>query len=92
MTTSRVPSCPACASSDGWIIDSPVGAVDRVRLDGSGVEELGLIAPAEGLAPLGRPEISCAACGVGTEDERLRGGILGAAVAAGRGRGPHPAH
>ena len=93
MTAKPAPACPACgASAGGWIIDSPVGAIDRVRLEGSGIEHLGLLAPAEGLAPLGRPEIRCAACDAAADEESLRAGILSAAVAIGRDRGTHPTH
>ncbi len=93
MSRIALPGCPACGTSEaGWLIDSPVAAVDRVRLDGSGLTPLGLLAPDEGLAPLGRPDIRCAACGATADAEVLRDAVLAAAIAADRGQGTHPPH
>ena len=80
MTSIGLPTCPACGGVDGWIIESPVSATDRVSLDASGVHLLGLFAPEEGFEPLGHPTIHCAACATITEVEELREAILGAAT------------
>ena len=80
MTSVGFPTCPACGRTDGWIIDSPVGAIDRVRLDGSGLTEVGLFAPDDGFDPLGRPLISCAGCETVAEGEELRAAVLVAAA------------
>jgi hypothetical protein len=80
MTPFGFPACPACSASEGWMIDSPVSATDRLRLDASGVHLLGLFPPEEGLEPLGHPIISCAACATIAEAEELRAAVLGAAT------------
>ena len=80
MTPIAIPACPACTATEGWIIESPVSATDRVRLDDSGVHDLGLVAPEEGFEPLGHPTIRCAACETIAEVEDLRAAVLGAAT------------
>jgi hypothetical protein len=62
------------------MIDSPVAAIDRVRIDRSGLKLVGLVKPAEGFEPLGRPVIRCVACGAVAEAPPLRGAILAAAT------------
>lgn len=81
MTAVALPACPACGSAEGWIIDSPVAAIDRVTVDANGVHEIGLVQPEDGLAPIGRPAIWCAACETIAEGEDLRDAVLGAATA-----------
>ena len=89
MTASAAPLCPACKSpSAAWEIDSPVRALDRAILDPDGLRLLGLAAPGEGLEPVDRPEIRCAACHVPATDSRLRDQVLTAASAATRGDAP----
>jgi hypothetical protein len=89
MTASAAPLCPACRSpSAAWEIDSPVRAVDRAILDLGGLRLLGLIVPGEGLEPVDRPEIRCAACHVPATDTGLRDQVLAAASAATRGEAP----
>jgi hypothetical protein len=89
MTASAAPLCPACHSpAAAWEIDSPVRALDRVILDPAGIRLLGLAAPAEGLEPVDRPEIRCAACRVPAMEAALRDAVLGAATAATRGEPP----
>lgn len=89
MTASAAPLCPACHSPEAaWEIDSPVRALDRVILDPSGLRLLGLVAPAEGLEPVDRPEIRCTACGQAATDGTLRDAVLAAATAASRGEAP----
>ena len=80
------PVCPSCSSQEpAWEIASPVRADDRVHFDASGLTELGLFPPDGGMEPLGRPVISCAACGTAASDETGEA-VLAAVVAAGR---PH---
>jgi hypothetical protein len=89
VTASAAPLCPACHSPGAaWEIDSPVRALDRVVLDPGGLRLLGLVAPAEGLEPVDRPEIRCAACGGTATDSTLRDAVLAAATAASRGEAP----
>ena len=89
MTASAAPLCPACKSpSAAWEIDSPVRALDRAILDLGGLRLLGLAAPGEGLEPVDRPEIRCAACHVPATDAGLRDQVLTAASAATRGEAP----
>jgi hypothetical protein len=89
MTASAAPLCPACHSpSAAWEIDSPVRAIDRAVLDPSGLRLLGLAVPDDGLEPVDRPEIRCAACRVPATDAGLRDQVLGAATAATRGEAP----
>lgn len=88
-TTSAAPLCPACHSpAAAWEVESPVRAMDRTLLDLTGLRLLGLGAPADGLEPLGPPEIRCAACHATAEDVALRDAVLGAATAAARGETP----
>lgn len=83
------PLCPACRSPlAAWRIDSPVRAIDRSVLDPAGLRLLGLTAPADGLEPLGHPDIDCAACGAPATTETLRSAVLAAATAAARGDTP----
>jgi hypothetical protein len=65
-----------------------VRALDRTILDPSGLRLLGLVAPGEGLEPVDRPEIRCAACHVPATEAGLRDQILTAASAATRGEAP----
>ena len=89
MRATAAPLCPSCHSrSASWEIDSPVRAVDRARLDPTGLHLLGLAAPADGLEPVDRPEIRCATCGAIAEDGVLRDSVLAAATAASRGERP----
>lgn len=89
MSATAVPICPACTSpAAAWQIDSPVRAHDRVIVDPAGLQLLGLHAPTEGLEPVDRPVIACAACSVTAEDVALRDAILIAATAAARGVAP----
>jgi hypothetical protein len=80
VTSIGLPACPACGAVDGWIIESPVAAIDRARVDASGLELLGLFAPEDGLEPIGRPAIACAACATIADIEELRVAVLGAAT------------
>jgi hypothetical protein len=87
-TTDRIPppSCPACSDpAPAWEIASPVMAEDRVRFDAAGLTEMGLFAPEYGLAPHGRPVITCAACGTAA-DAVVGEAVLQAVVATSR---PH---
>lgn len=80
------PVCPACSDpAPAWEIASPVMAEDRVRFDIGGLTELGLFPPDYGLAPHGRPVVTCAACGT-PADALVGEAVLKAVVAAGR---PH---
>lgn len=89
MSPSAVPLCPACQSSEAaWQIDSPVRAFDRVVINPSGLQLLGLQAPADGLEPLDHPVIACTACGIEATDPALRDAVLSAASAASRGESP----
>lgn len=89
MSASAAPLCPACHSPQtAWEIDSPVRALDRVILDPTGLRTLGLVAPSEGLEPVDRPEIRCAACRAAATDASLRDAVLAAATAASRGETP----
>ncbi|TAK01552.1 MAG: hypothetical protein EPO36_05070 [Chloroflexota bacterium] len=89
MTASAAPLCPACHSpTASWEIDSPVRAIDRVVLDPGGLRVLGLAAPKEGLEPVDRPDIRCAACRAPATDGALRDQVLTAATAATRGEPP----
>ncbi len=89
MSPSAVPICPICQSSSAaWQIDSPVRAVDRVVVDPSGLNLLGLHAPAEGLEPVDRPVITCVACNASATEPTLRDAVLAAASAAARGESP----
>ncbi|MEO7664010.1 MAG: hypothetical protein ABIV26_02720 [Candidatus Limnocylindrales bacterium] len=89
MTASGVPLCPACQSpTAAWEIDSPVRAVDRVVIDGRGLRILGLASPTEGLEPVDRPVIRCAACSATAETATLRDAVLNAASAANKGEAP----
>lgn len=89
VTASAAPLCPACHSpSAAWQIDSPVRALDRVVLSPGGLRLLGLAAPDEGLEPVDRPEIRCAACHVPATEVALRDQVLTAATAATRGEAP----
>jgi hypothetical protein len=82
------PPCPACSDPEAaWEIASPVMAEDRIRFGASGVVDLGLFPPDEGLAAHGRPEITCVHCGT-RADAELREVVLSAVVAAGQ---PHRA-
>jgi hypothetical protein len=78
------PVCPSCADPEpAWEIASPVRATDLVRFDAAGLTEVGLFPPEDGLEPLGRPAVSCAACGTvaaaGTSEA-----VLKALIAAGK--------
>ncbi|HSO30388.1 MAG TPA: hypothetical protein VLS28_10825 [Candidatus Sulfomarinibacteraceae bacterium] len=89
VSASAAPLCPVCHSpAAAWEIDSPVRALDRVTLDPSGLTLLGLVAPPEGLEPLGHPEIHCAACRAAATESTLRDAVLAAATAASRGEAP----
>lgn len=89
MSPTAVPLCPACGSATAaWRIDSPVRALDRVVIDPTGLQLLGLRAPDEGLEPMGHPAIMCVACAVAATDATLRDAILAAASAAVRGATP----
>jgi len=89
VTASGAPLCPACQSpTAAWEIDSPVRALDRAILHPGGLRLLGLAAPAEGLEPVDRPEIRCAACHVPASGGTLRDQVLAAATAANRGEAP----
>lgn len=89
MTASAAPLCPACHSpAAAWEIDSPVRALDRVTIDPSGLRTLGLVVPADGLEPVGHPEIRCTACGTVATEPGLRDAVLAAATAASRGEAP----
>jgi hypothetical protein len=89
VTPPAVPLCPACESPlAAWEIDSPVRALDRVVLDPAGIRLLGLAAPEDGLEPVDRPEIRCAACRTPAGIVTLRDQVLAAASAASRGETP----
>lgn len=89
MSASGAPLCPVCQSATAaWEIDSPVRALDRVVLQAGGVQLVGLVAPDEGLEPVDRPQIRCAACRTPAIEERLREAVLVAATAAHRGEAP----
>ena len=89
MTASAAPLCPACHSpTAAWEIDSPVRALDRAVLDPGGLRLLGLAVPDDGLEPVDRPEIRCAACHVPANEGTLRDQVLAAAAAATRGEAP----
>ncbi len=89
MSPSAVPICPVCQSpAAAWQIDSPVRAVDRVVVDPSGLNLLGLHAPSEGLEPVDRPVITCVACSASGSEDALRDAVLTAATAAARGESP----
>lgn len=89
MTATGVPLCPACQSpTAAWEIDSPVRAVDRVEIDARGLRILGLTTPAEGLEPVDRPVIRCAACGSLAETSIIRDAVLAAASAVTKGEAP----
>jgi len=89
MSPSAVPLCPACQSpTAAWQIDSPVRAHDRTVIDPGGIQLLGLRTPDDGLEPVDRPEIHCAACGAEATEALLRDAVLGAATAASRGESP----
>jgi hypothetical protein len=89
MSPSAVPLCPACQSpTAAWQIDSPVRAHDRTVIDPAGIRLLGLRTPDDGLEPVDRPEIVCAACGIEATDSILRDAVLAAATAAARGESP----
>ena len=89
MTASAAPLCPECQSpTAAWEIDSPVRALDRVVLESGGVRLLGLMTPEEGLEPVDRPMIRCAACRAPAPDGPLRDAVLVAATAATRGETP----
>jgi len=78
------PVCPTCSDPEpAWEIASPVRANDLVRFDAAGLKELGLFPPEEGMEPLGRPVVSCVACGTVAGDETAEG-VLRAVVAAAR--------
>jgi len=81
MTAVALPACPDCGSAEGWIIDSPVVAIDRVTVDATGVHEVGLVQPEDGLEPHGHPVIWCAACETIAIGEDLRDAVLDAATA-----------
>ena len=81
MTAVSLPACPACGAASGWVIDSPVRATDRVEVDADGVTVVGLVTPDDGLEPLGRPTIWCAACEAIAAGEDVRDAVLGAAMA-----------
>jgi hypothetical protein len=86
---SAAPLCPACHSPKAaWESDSPVRALDRAILDPSGLRLLGLAVPDEGLEPVDRPEIRCAACHAPATDGAVRDQVLAAATAATRGEPP----
>lgn len=80
MSAVGLPACPACGAASGWVIDSPVSATDRVQVDADGVQLIGLVVPDDGLEPLGRPTIWCAACEAIALGEELRDAVLGAAT------------
>ncbi len=89
MSPTGVPLCPVCHSPGAaWQIDSPVRAHDRALIDPSGLNLLGLQAPAGGLEPIDHPEITCAACAAPATEAPLRDAVLGAASAAARGESP----
>ncbi len=89
MSPSAVPLCPACGSAAAaWRIDSPVRALDRVVIDPTGLQLLGLQTPDAGLEPVDHPGIACVACGIAATDASLRDTILAAASAAARGEAP----
>lgn len=89
MSPSAVPLCPACHSpAAAWQIDSPVRAVDRVVIDPTGMRQLGLHAPADGLEPVDRPAIRCSKCRAPATETSLRDAVLAAASAATRGEAP----
>ena len=89
MSSSAVPLCPACHSpAAAWEIESPVRAVDRVIVDPSGMRQLGLHAPGDGLEPVDRPDIRCVTCRVPATESALRDAVLTAASAATRGESP----
>ncbi len=89
MSPSAAPLCPSCHSpAAAWEIDSPVRAIDRVILDPTGLRLLGLAAPDEGLEPVDRPMIRCAACSTPATDGVLRDAVLTAATAVTRGEPP----
>lgn len=89
MTASATPLCPICQSpTAAWEIDSPVRALDRAILDPGGLRLLGLAAPEDGLEPVDRPDIRCAACRTPATEGALRDQVLAAATAATRGEPP----
>jgi len=89
MSPSAAPLCPSCHSATAaWEIDSPVRAIDRAVLDPHGLRLLGLATPDDGLEPLDRPDIRCAACAVPATEVALRDAVLAAATAATRGEPP----
>jgi hypothetical protein len=89
VSPTAAPLCPNCQSpAAAWEIDSPVRAIDRAVLDPSGLHLLGLATPEDGLEPVDRPEIRCAACGTPASGGSLRDGVLAAATAATRGEAP----
>jgi hypothetical protein len=78
------PSCPSCSDPEpAWEIASPVRAIDRLRFDAAGLTELGLFPPEEGIEPLGRPVISCVACGTLASAE-IGEAVLKAVIATGQ--------
>lgn len=89
MTASAAPLCPTCHSpTAAWEIESPVRALDRAVLDPAGLRLLGLASPVDGLEPLDRPDIRCAACHEPATEGTLRDQVLAAATAATRGEAP----
>lgn len=89
MTATAVPACPRCGDpAASWVIDSPVRAFDRVRLDTAGLEEVGLVRPDAGLEPVDRPVVTCGSCGEAATEGAVRDAVLRAAVAIGRGETP----
>lgn len=81
-----VPTCPACSEPGSrWEITSPVAAEDRVLVEPEGMTELGLFTPDDGIEPLGRPVIRCAACRA-VAAEPLADLVLQAAAGAGKSR------
>ncbi len=82
MPSLTLPTCPACSSSAGWLIASPVAAEDRIRLTDRGLEEHGLAAPADGLEPIGPPVVRCGGCAVVAASGPVRETVLAAATAA----------
>ena len=64
------PVCPTCSdAAPAWEIASPVRANDLVRFDANGLKELGLFPPNDAMEPLGRPVVSCVACGTAAGEE-----------------------
>ena len=66
-------------------LSQSLSVYERVRFDIGGLTELGLFPPDYGLAPHGRPVVTCAACGT-PADALVGEAVLKAVVAAGR---PH---